>query len=200
MRIGAGSPQPAPGALFLFFRRSALLIHFRPSRPSSRDGFSNSFDERQLVVAGFYSMPQFKLNKASCTSADIFPPSPFPPLPVPSARQRRKASKARQNGEIECAECSFNGIVAAFRVELGTGAGGGGSPIVIHKRYPRGILNITRADKRRRRRVEENGQERLRMARGGELRLGLKIARQRCRSARDARSGIEIMVLRLVVS
>lgn len=65
-------------------------------------------------------------------------------------------------------------------------------PIVIHNHYPRGILNITRADE-----GEENGQERLRMARGGEVRLGLKIARQRCQSVRNATSGIEIMALRL---
>jgi hypothetical protein len=43
------------------------------------DGSSNSFDERHrdasasASAARFYSTPQFRLNKASCASADIFP-------------------------------------------------------------------------------------------------------------------------------
>lgn len=66
-----------------------------------------------------------------------------------------------------------------------------GRPIVIHNRYPCGILNIVSADEEQE--VGENGQERLGMARGGELRLGLKIARQQCRSVRNSTSEIEIM-------
>jgi len=64
-------------------------------------------------------------------------------------------------------------------------------PIVVHNHYRRGILNIARARIRRggwRKwpRKAENGTR-------GELRLELKIARQRCRSVRNATSGIEII-------
>lgn len=127
-------------------------------------------------------MPQFKLNKASCASADIFP----------SAQQRRKASKGVGGGELNALNAHLTALLLHFESLV---ARKGERPIVIHNRYPCGILNIVRADKNRRRGLGENGQERLRMARGegGKLRLGLKIARQRCRSVRNSTSEIEIM-------
>lgn len=128
MRIGAGSPQPAPGALFLFFRRSALLIHFRPSRPSSRDGFSNSFDERQLVMAGFYSMPQFKLNKASCTSADIFPPSPFPLSLFRVLDRDGKRRKPGKMAKLNALNAHLTASLLHFESSWGRGRGTEGAP------------------------------------------------------------------------
>lgn len=58
-------------------------------------------------------------------------------------------SKREQNGGIECVECSFNGIAAAFRVTGGARERArerDSSSSTTH--YPRGILNITRADKK----------------------------------------------------
>jgi len=73
LRIGARGSLSRGSLPFRLL--SAPLIHFRRR---SRDGSSNSFDERHrdasaTAAAGFYSAPQFRLNKASCASADIFP-------------------------------------------------------------------------------------------------------------------------------
>lgn len=103
----------------------------------------------------------------------------------------RKTSKGSKMAELNALNAHLTASLLHFE---SLGGQEGERSIVIHNHYRRGILNIARAGIRRggwRKwpRKAENGTR-------GELRLELKIARQRCRSVRNATSGIEIMAPR----